>query len=201
VNEQDKSPLLPKGPVPALLRAGATGRGLEIGPGSGIHLWYTDSLSISAIYDAEPATALHPELKKSAKDAGLTRKYHTLSCGAEMSSLLPALEKEGRLVIKGVGNTAILDSIVFLRVLCGVSDQRETIKGLYKLLKPGGNFVVYEHVANPWRDSAKAALLAGHFNCCVLFCDGPFSGVAVDLGTKPVMSLRMLDGDMGDGIK
>ena len=151
MNEQDNSLLLPKGPVPALLRTGATGTVLEIGPGSGIHLRYMDNPKISAVYGAEPAIGLHQELKRSARDAGLADKYHILSCGAESRTLLPALEKEGLLVGTGAGSKAIFDSIVSVRVLCGVSSQQETIEGLYQLLKPGGSFVIYEHVANPWR--------------------------------------------------
>jgi ubiquinone/menaquinone biosynthesis C-methylase UbiE len=42
----------------------------------------------------------------------------------------------------------VFDEVVCIHVLCGVPKQRETIEGLYRCLKPGGRFVVCEHVVN-----------------------------------------------------
>lgn len=53
----------------------------------------------------------------------------------------------------------VFDTIISLRVLCSISTQRETIGMLYRLLKPGGRILVYEHVKNQWR-SPGGSLLA-----------------------------------------
>ncbi|KAJ4297938.1 hypothetical protein N0V90_005837 [Kalmusia sp. IMI 367209] len=127
---------------------------LDIGPGSGELLPRFKSEGISAIYGAEPAAALHPGLLENARKAGFGEKYHALLCGGEPESLIPALHKSGILGASGTGGTAedgIFDEICCLRVLCGVPHPRETIKGLYALLKPGGRMVICEHVVNPWR--------------------------------------------------
>lgn len=137
---------------PELIPLLSTLRGtvLDIGPGSGEQLHRYTSSSVSAIYGAEPAIKLHPKLQMKAMDAGLGDKYHILGCGAEPRSLIPALAGVGLI---GEGNTSegIFDDIVSIRVLCGVPDLKETVEGLYELLKPGGRFIAYEHVVSPWK--------------------------------------------------
>jgi SAM-dependent methyltransferase len=127
---------------------------LDIGPGSGELLRRFKIDKISAIYGAEPAAALHPGLWENAQKAGFGDRYHALLCGGEPESLIPALHKSGILNVSGTGGTAesgIFDEICCLRVLCGVPRPKETIKGLYTLLKPGGRMVICEHVVSPWR--------------------------------------------------
>ena len=48
------------------------------------------------------------------------------------------------------GSSGIFDDICLIRVICGVPSPEETVNGLYKALKPGGRFIVSEHVVNPW---------------------------------------------------
>lgn len=127
---------------------------LDIGPGSGEMLSRFDSSRIAAIYGPEPAADLHAGLMKNAQRAGFGNKYHALLCGAEPESLIPALYKSGILAQSGTGGTAeegVFDEICCVRVLCGVPRPKETIRGLFALLKPGGRVVVCEHVVNPWR--------------------------------------------------
>jgi SAM-dependent methyltransferase len=141
------------GPVDELLSR-CQGVILDIGPGSGELLGRYKTEKISAVYGAEPAAALHPGLVKNAKKAGFGDRYHALLCGGEPESLIPALHKSGVLRVSGTGGTAeggIFDEICCLRVLCGVPHPKETIKGLYTLLKPGGRMIICEHVVNPWR--------------------------------------------------
>ncbi len=64
-----------------------------------------------------------------------------------MGSLVPTLAKTG--LLKDGETSEIFDSIVCVRVLCSVPKPQETVKGLYALLKPGGKFIMYEHVSNP----------------------------------------------------
>lgn len=133
---------------PALPRLLASARGiiLDIGPGAGDQLArFSHPENIDVIYGAEPCVELHPTLRVNAAKAGLGAKYRILSCGAEPESLVPALAKEGLLGKDGAG---VFDEVACVRVLCGVPKQRETVENLYRCLKPGGRFVVCEHVVN-----------------------------------------------------
>jgi hypothetical protein len=101
---------------------------------------------ITAIYGAEPGTSMHGQLRQRAQNVGLGEKYHIMSCGAELESLVPALHKEGLLGKDGSLKDGVFDEIVCVRVLCGVNNLAATVDGLYKCLRPGGRIVVFEHV-------------------------------------------------------
>jgi len=120
---------------------------LDLGPGSGdqLHHYAASASSVAEIYGVEPAGTLHAKLALKADEAGFEGKYRILGCGAEPDSLVPALEKEG-LLARG---SEPFDEIVSIRVLCGVPEVKETVDGLYALLKPGGRLIVMEHVAAP----------------------------------------------------
>jgi SAM-dependent methyltransferase len=130
----------------------ASGTVLEVGPGSGSFAAYLNAPAIKAIYGAEPSVGMHAALMMSAKLAGLGEKYHILPCGGERDSLLPALAKAG--LFNEVGGQAkeqgVFDTIICIRVLCSVPDLESTLNSLYSLLKPGGRFIICEHVINPW---------------------------------------------------
>jgi len=127
---------------------------LDVGPGAGHQLFrFSNPTNIKAIYGVEPGVTMHGDLRERAVRAGLGDKYKILSCGAEEESLYPALAKEGLLsdaVNQARADTggAVFDEIVCVRVLCGVPLPESTIQGLYSLLKPGGRFIVCEHVVN-----------------------------------------------------
>lgn len=145
------------GPLNSLLSQ-CSGLVLDIGPGSGEMLSRFNPKRIQAIYGAEPAVDLHPGLVRNATKAGFGGKYHALLCGGEPESLIPALAKSGVLGNSETGGTAddgVFDEICCVRVLCGVPTPSETVKGLYRLLKPGGRMVVCEHVVNPWRTEGR----------------------------------------------
>lgn len=46
----------------------------------------------------------------------------------------------------------VFDTIVSVRVLCGVPHPEETMETLYHLLKPGGKFIIREHVKNAYKN-------------------------------------------------
>lgn len=117
---------------------------------SGEQLHRYTSSSARAVYGAEPATKLHLKLQMKATDAGLGDKYHILGCGAQPRSLIPALVRAG-LIKEENAFEGIFDDIVSIRVLCGVPDVKETVEGLYTLLKPGGRLIAYEHVVALWK--------------------------------------------------
>ena len=122
---------------------------LNVGPGAGDQLgYYKRPENITAIYGAEPNVDLHAALRENATKAGLGEKYKVLPCGAEPEFLIPALTKDGLLGNEGSLRNGVFDEVICIRVLCGVPKQRETIEGLYRCLKPGGRFVVCEHVVN-----------------------------------------------------
>jgi SAM-dependent methyltransferase len=116
---------------------------LDIGPGSGDQLHRYSAAKVDAIYGAEPASKLHAQLLTKSNAAGFGGKYHILSCGAEPDALVPVLSKEG---LFAEGSEGVFDDIVSIRVLCGVPDLKETVGGIYRLLKPGGRLIVMEHV-------------------------------------------------------
>lgn len=125
---------------------------LDVGPGSGEQVKrFTHPENITAIYGVEPGVSLHDTLRQNAVRAGLDGKYHVLSATADLDAILPELIRTG--LLKGNDKTSstelqLFDEIVCLRVLCGVPDQVQSIADLYSLLKPGGRFVVCEHVLN-----------------------------------------------------
>ena len=122
------SPLLPQ----------AKGIILDIGPGNGIWMHeLAGAKSITKIYGVEPNTDFHGELKRAAKREGLADVYEPVACGAQ------DLEALG--VVKGT-----VDTVVTVHVMCSVGKQAEEIASvLHSLLKPGGQWLVYEHVASP----------------------------------------------------
>ncbi|EEH10372.1 conserved hypothetical protein [Histoplasma capsulatum G186AR] len=146
--------------IPPLL-ATADGLVLDVGPGTGTQTPFFTNANLVRMYGAEPCQGLHKELMAKVEACGLSDKYQILPCSVERKELYPALEREGLLaeteaaVVKGgvgpvQGGRGVFDTIVCVRVLCSVPDQRGTVRGLYDLLKPGGKLVVCEHVRNRW---------------------------------------------------
>ncbi|KAF9044715.1 hypothetical protein BDZ89DRAFT_1033981 [Hymenopellis radicata] len=112
----------------ALLPARAYGTVLDIGAGSGHTAKYLDRTRVTAYIALEPNVLLHENIYINATRAG---------CGAEEPmKIMEALR--GRQV----------DTIVSVLTLCGVPDLKNTLDGLLRdVLKPGGTFLFYEHVA------------------------------------------------------
>jgi SAM-dependent methyltransferase len=131
-------------PVPDLIRS-ATGHVLEIGSGSGTFWQYFNTSKITHLYATEPVIDLHQALQSSAESLGLESKLTILACGGEGKTLLPALTKIG------VSQQESFDTIISLRSLCTIPDLETSIQTHYKLLKPGGRYIICEHVINPWR--------------------------------------------------
>lgn len=47
-----------------------------------------------------------------------------------------------------------MDTVLSIQVLCSVSDVKSVMRAVWKLLKPGGRFVFWEHEKN--KDTATA---------------------------------------------
>lgn len=124
-------------PAVSPLLSQAKGVVLDIGPGNGVWMHeLAQAKAVTKIYGVEPNIDFHGELKRAAKREGLADLYEPLACGAQ------DLEALG--VVKGT-----VDTVVTVHVMCSVGEQAEEIaSGLHAMLKPGGQWLVYEHVAS-----------------------------------------------------
>ena len=121
--------------VPELVSQ-AEGVVLELGPGSGMQLPRYDKSKISKVYGIEPNFHLHQALRASVKEARLDDVYVVVPHGAEEVKVF-----EGYGIVPNS-----VDTILSTQVLCCVPNPTETVRHLYRYLKPGGKMIVYEHV-------------------------------------------------------
>lgn len=126
------------------------GKVLDVGPGAGYQIKRFRGAhqrgQIERIYGVEPGTEMHGELRSATVQtfgADASKIYKVLTSGAQPDELVPTLAKEDMLVAEGT-----FDTIVSIRALCGIPQPRETAELFYRLLKPGGRVIFFEHVAN-----------------------------------------------------
>ncbi|KAF3025509.1 hypothetical protein E8E14_008059 [Neopestalotiopsis sp. 37M] len=128
--------------VPSLVKA-ASGVVLELGPGSGNQLHRFDMSRVSYVYGAntrlslgvEPNPCYEDEINAKLDKHSIRDKYKLVAAGIEESD---KLRREG--ISEGS-----LDSILSIQVLCAVQDPKIVMKEVWKLLKPGGKFIFWEH--------------------------------------------------------
>lgn len=153
--------------VPKLV-ASASGTVIEIGPGSGNQVGRYDPNKITKIYGIEPNRGLHEKLRESIKNAGLSDVYTIVPCGVED---VEGLRKYGV-------DQEVFDTVLSVQVMCSVPNPKETAAALYRLLKPGGTMIVYEHVKSDDRISSKvqgmweSSLLRTSKRCVKTFSGG-----------------------------
>lgn len=111
----------------AALLAGAAGRVLEIGGGTGANLPFYGE-AVAELVVAEPAASMARRLER--KLGGYRRPVRVLREAAERLPL---------------GN-ASFDCVVSTLVLCTVADPARTLAEIRRLLKPGGRLLFIEHV-------------------------------------------------------
>jgi len=95
---------------------------------------------ITHVYGLEPNIHMHAQLQKAIDAEGLTDIYTILPSGA---SDLDAL--------RGAGLEAgSVDTVLTVRVLCTLGEEHleGAVAGLFECLKPGGQWLVFEHVRN-----------------------------------------------------
>ena len=109
---------------------------IELGPGTGNQLPRYHTSKLTKVYGLEPNTDLHDALQTRIKNSGLDDVYEIVPCGIEDVS---GLRKHGISL-----NSA--DTVLSVQVLCSVPDPDEILHRLFALLKPGGQFILYEHV-------------------------------------------------------
>ncbi|KAI9709529.1 MAG: hypothetical protein M1820_003289 [Bogoriella megaspora] len=95
---------------------------------------------ISKIYGVEPNVQSVRTLRQRTKELGMEDMYEAIPVGIEQ---LDDPRATGSATTIEPGS---IDSIVTVLCLCSIPDQEKNIKALYKLLKPGGRWYVYEHV-------------------------------------------------------
>lgn len=121
--------------VPSLVHS-AQGKVLELGPGPGNQIHRYNPSLVDFIYAVEPnpyyGDGIAAKLKKF---DDLQDKYKLLVCGVEDSNVL---KTEG--VTEGS-----MDTVLSIQVLCSVRDVKSVMREVWKLLRPGGSFVFWEH--------------------------------------------------------
>ncbi|GAM86324.1 hypothetical protein ANO11243_043380 [Dothideomycetidae sp. 11243] len=176
--------------VDPLVTASAKGVVLDIGPASGqwLYLYATEhNPAITRIYGVEPNTEHHPALRRAVKAAGLEDKYRILDVGAE------------GLRAAGVELSSV-DTIVTVQVLCSIPDPKRVIRELYSYLKPGGRWIVYEHVQTPyvedfrgWWQKKISPIWSFCFDgCCIT---RPTEAFLKDAGSWSKINLKPRDDD------
>lgn len=126
-----------------LLRHNAKGVCLDIGPGSGQWLpCYSkvDSPEITKIYGVEPNPGMHAALRAKIREVGLEGTYEIIGCGAEEVGMKGGIQRES------------IDTIITVQCLCSIPTPEKVIRELYPLLKPGGKWLVYEHVRTKYQN-------------------------------------------------
>ncbi|KAL3484239.1 S-adenosyl-L-methionine-dependent methyltransferase [Aspergillus germanicus] len=123
--------------VPSLVQA-AEGVILDLGPGPGNQIHRFDPNRVKYIYGIEPNRhyddTITAKLTSEANTA-LRGRYKLILTGVEDSD---ALREEG--ITEGS-----LDAVVCIQVLCAVEDPAAVMRDVWKLLKPGGKFIFWEH--------------------------------------------------------
>ncbi|EGO60217.1 hypothetical protein NEUTE1DRAFT_143681 [Neurospora tetrasperma FGSC 2508] len=90
---------------------------------------------ITQVYGIEPNYGIHPLLQHNIAQAGLSQTYTILPFGIEdIERYAPQIQPES------------LDCIVSILCLCSIPEPQKNIAILYRYLKPGGRWFVYEHV-------------------------------------------------------
>ncbi|KAL7267526.1 hypothetical protein RUND412_009883 [Rhizina undulata] len=115
---------------------GCKGVVIDVGPGLGPILQYLDKSKVTHIYGVEPNVSFHDGLKKNIEKFGWEGKYTIVPCGIEETK---GLKKYG-VPEEGV------DTVFCIQVLCSVPNPKEILRGIYRILKPGGELRFFEHV-------------------------------------------------------
>ncbi|KAF2173678.1 hypothetical protein M409DRAFT_48619 [Zasmidium cellare ATCC 36951] len=125
-------------PVPRYV-ALADGITLELGPGCGTQLPRMNAKALTHVYGIEPNTEIIPALQEKVESLPEIRPIYT--------TINASFEDEAALKAHGIVE-ASLDTIVCMQVMCSVPDAVNAAKRAHRLLKPGGQFLFWEHTAN-----------------------------------------------------
>ncbi|KAI1821373.1 S-adenosyl-L-methionine-dependent methyltransferase [Xylaria intraflava] len=99
----------------------------------------TARTEITHVFGVEPNISQHAALRRAVKNADLDGIYEIVPVGIEDLS-----SNQGNW--DGKIEPGSVDCIVSVLCLCSIPDPEYNIRELYKLLRPGGRWYVYEHV-------------------------------------------------------
>jgi ubiquinone/menaquinone biosynthesis C-methylase UbiE len=134
------------------LLAGAGGRVLEIGGGTGANLrFYGDK--VESLVVTEPEAAMLRRLQRKAVDEASRAEIAQAS-----AERLPFAD-------------ASFDTVVSTLVLCGVDDQVQAVREIRRVLKPGGRLLFLEHVRSGDPDLARFQDRINWLNRLMVDCD------------------------------
>ncbi|KAJ3555453.1 hypothetical protein NM688_g2567 [Phlebia brevispora] len=121
---------------------------LDIGAGYGHTVKYLDLQKVTKYVALEPNVLMHDKIRKSAAKAGLTEETNTLL-------VLPYGAEDIPQILDALGGPHSVDTLVSILTLCSIPSPSSTIRELVEhVLKPGGQFLIYEHVLSPRNDVA-----------------------------------------------
>ncbi|EPQ30180.1 uncharacterized protein PFL1_02296 [Pseudozyma flocculosa PF-1] len=126
-------------PVKRPLLASARGRVLEVGAGSGENVVYYDLDRVESLVVLEPFAPLRTKLEAALDRTGLLSRSTVVPLGLD--------EERGTLSRHGLA-PASFDTIVLVQVLCSIPNPKSHLDYLQSLLRPGGEILVFEHVAS-----------------------------------------------------
>jgi SAM-dependent methyltransferase len=152
--------------IPSLVQA-ASGVVLELGPGPGNQIHRFDTTRVTYVYGVEPNAHFADDIHAKVEKQGLRDKYKLVVAGIEDSDVLRA---------EGITEGS-LDAVLCIQVLCAVKDPKPVMREVWKLLKPGGKFIFWEHGCSrngltavaQGMFSANLSLLGG-LSCICLHC-------------------------------
>jgi len=118
----------------------AQGRVLEIGLGAGQNLAFYDPAKVSHVWGLEPSAEMRARALKRAKDAKFSLEFLDLK-----AEEIPLEDKAA-------------DTVLVTYTLCTIPDVVRALKGMRRVLKPGGRLIFCEHGRAPdtnvskWQD-------------------------------------------------
>lgn len=143
--------------MPSLVKA-ARGVVLELGPGPGNQLHRYETSNVDFIYGVEPIAHYKKDIDAKLAGPGLQDRYKLVTCGIEDSDTLRSA---------GVAEGS-MDTVLSIQVMCAVGNPKLVMKEVYKLLKPGGRFIFWEHGSS--KDSVTNAAQGTHRLCRLGVC-------------------------------
>jgi 2-polyprenyl-3-methyl-5-hydroxy-6-metoxy-1,4-benzoquinol methylase len=93
---------------------------------------------VDFVYAVDPSPHYADAIASKLKKLDLQDRYKLLECGIEDSEVLRS---------EGVAEGS-MDTVLSIQVLCAVGDVKSVMREIWKLLKPGGSFIFWEHVRN-----------------------------------------------------
>lgn len=140
---------------------------LDLGAGHGHTANYLNKDRVTKYIALEPNALMHDNIREIAREAGFVEKDGSLvilGCGAGETNLINSV----------LGGENQVDTVISILTLCTVPDAKAVIETLStRVLKAGGQFLFYEHVASHrsdvrWWQSLWTPLWKLYFDGCRL---------------------------------